>query len=95
MLKMELNINILQLLFEYIDLYIYFLLLFKNEFNQEQIRKKFCEEKDLRSLLGVFGHAESKSQCWQAEKWRLYFVIYIFPRWPPNCRGKIKICRVT
>ena len=28
----------------------------------------FCEEKGLTSLLGVFEYAESKSQCWQAEK---------------------------
>ena len=24
----------------------------------------FCEEKDSRSLLGVFGYVESKNQCW-------------------------------
>ena len=28
----------------------------------------FCEEKVLRCLLGVFWYAESKNQCWQAEK---------------------------
>ena len=44
----------------------------------------FCEEKVLRCLLGVFWYAESKNQCWQAEKWRLYYLICIFPRWPPN-----------
>ena len=44
----------------------------------------FCEEKGLRSFLGVFGYAESKNQCWQAEKWLLYHLICIFPRWPPK-----------
>ena len=44
----------------------------------------FCEEKVLRCLLGVFSYAESKNQCWQAEKWRLYYLICIFPKWPPN-----------
>ena len=44
----------------------------------------FCEEKVLRCLLGVFLYAESKNQCWQAEKWRLHYLICIFPRWPPN-----------
>ena len=43
----------------------------------------FCEEKVLRCLLGVFWYAESKNQCWQAEKWRLHYLICIFPRWPP------------
>ena len=28
----------------------------------------FCEEKVLRYLLGIFWYAESKHQCWQAEK---------------------------
>ena len=28
----------------------------------------FCEEKGLISLLGVFWNAESKHQCWQADK---------------------------
>ena len=46
----------------------------------------FCEEKVLRYLLGVFWYAESKNQCWQAEKWRLHYLICIFPRWPPNWR---------
>ena len=44
----------------------------------------FCEENVLRYLLGVFWYAESKNQCWQAEKWRLDYLICIFPRWPPN-----------
>ena len=44
----------------------------------------FCEEKVLRYLLGVFWYAESKNQCWQTEKWRLHYLICIFPRWPPN-----------
>ena len=44
----------------------------------------FCEEKVLRCLLGVFWYAESKNQCWQAEKWRLHYQICIFPKWPPN-----------
>ena len=46
----------------------------------------FCEEKGLRSFLGVFGYAESKNQCWQAEKWLLHHLICIFPRWPPRLR---------
>ena len=46
----------------------------------------FCEEKGLRSLLGVFGYAESKNQCWQAEKRLLHYLICIFPRWPPKLR---------
>ena len=40
----------------------------------------FCEEKVLRCLLGVFWYAESKNQCWQAEKWRLHYLICIFFR---------------
>ena len=60
--------------------------------SQEKIRKRrlfkkvqaFCEEKVLRCPLGVFWCAESKNQCWQAEKWRLHYLICIFPRWPPN-----------
>ena len=44
----------------------------------------FREEKVLRCLLGVFWYAESDNQCWQAEKWRLHYLICIFPRWPPN-----------
>ena len=44
----------------------------------------FCEEKVLRCLLGVYWYAESKNQCWQADKWRLHYLICIFPRWPPN-----------
>ena len=70
--------------------------------SQEKIRKRrlfkkvqaFCEEKVLRCLLGVFWYAESKNQCWQAEKWHLYYLICIFPRWPPNWRNSIKISRV-
>ena len=46
----------------------------------------FCEEKGLRSFLGVFGYAESKIQCWQAEKCLLHHLICIFPRWPPKLR---------
>ena len=42
--------------------------------------RAFCEEKGLRSVLGVFGYAESKNQCWQAEKWLLHHLICIFPR---------------
>ena len=60
--------------------------------SQEKIRKRhlfkkvqaFCEEKVLRYLIEVFWYAESKNQCWQAEKWRLCYLICIFPRWPPN-----------
>ena len=44
----------------------------------------FCEEKGLRSLLGVFGYAESKNQCWQAEKWLFIDLICIFSRWSPK-----------
>ena len=44
----------------------------------------FCEEKGLRSLSGVFGYAESKNQCWQAEKWLFIDLICIFSRWPPK-----------
>ena len=44
----------------------------------------FCEENVLRCLIGVFWYAESKNQCWQAEKRRLHYLICIFPRWPPN-----------
>ena len=40
----------------------------------------FCEEKVLRYLLGVFWYAESKNQCWQAEKWRFHYLICIFQR---------------
>ena len=46
----------------------------------------FYEEKGLRPFLGVFGYAESKNQCWQAEKWPLHHLICIFPRWPPKIR---------
>ena len=46
----------------------------------------FCEEKGSRSFLGVFGYAESKNQCWQAEKWLLHHLICIFPKWPPKLR---------
>ena len=60
--------------------------------SQEKIRKRrlfkkvqaFCEEKVLRCLFEVFWYAESKNQCWHAKKWRLYYQICIFPRWPPN-----------
>ena len=60
--------------------------------SQENIRKRrlfkkvqaFCEEKVLRYLVGVFWYADFKKQCWQAEKWRLHYLICIFPRWPPN-----------
>ena len=44
----------------------------------------FCEERVLRCLLEVFWYAESKNQCWQADKRRLHNLICIFPRWPPN-----------
>ena len=44
----------------------------------------FCKEKVLRYLLEVFLYDKSKNQCWQAEKWRLHYLISIFPRWPPN-----------
>ena len=46
----------------------------------------FCEEKGLRSFLGVFGYTESQNQCWQAEKCLLHHLICIFPRWPPKLR---------
>ena len=46
----------------------------------------FCEEKGLRSFLGVFGYAESKNQLWQAGKRLLHHLICIFPRWPPKLR---------
>ena len=46
----------------------------------------FCEEKGLRSFLGVFRYAESKNQCWQAEKWLLHHLICIFLRWSPKLR---------
>ena len=44
--------------------------------SQEKIRtnplfkkvQTFCEEKDFRSLCGIFGYAESKNRWWQAEK---------------------------
>ena len=48
----------------------------------------FCEEKGLRSFLGVFGYAESKNQCRQAEKWLLHHLICIFLRWPLKSRKK-------
>ena len=44
----------------------------------------FCEEKGLRSLSGVLRYAESKNQCWQADKWRLHHLICIFSKCPPN-----------
>ena len=55
---------------------------------EKKIRKRrlfkkvqaFCEEKVLRYLLGVFWYAESKNQCWKAVKWRLHYLICIFPR---------------
>ena len=61
-------------------------------YSQEKIRKRrlfkkvktFCEEKVLRYLFGVFWYAESKNQCWQAEKWHLYYLICVFTRWPQN-----------
>ena len=55
----------------------------------------FCEEKGLRSFLGVFGYAESKNQCWQAEKWLLYHLICIFPRWSPKLRKNINCCKLV
>ena len=64
-------------------------------FSQEKNRKDaylrikvqaFCEDKVLRYLLGVFWLAESKNQCWQAKKWRLHYLICMFPRWPPKLR---------
>ena len=63
--------------------------LVRKKFRKRRLFKKvqaFCEEKVLRYLLGVFWYAESKNQCWQAEKWRLHYLICIFPRWPPNWR---------
>ena len=67
----------------------------RNEYSQDKKSEKrrlfkkiqaFCEEKVLRYKVGVFWYAESKNQCWQAEKWRLHYLICIFPRWPPNGR---------
>ena len=40
----------------------------------------FCEEMGLISLLGILWYAESKNQCWQAEQWRFYCLICIFPK---------------
>ena len=48
--------------------------------------RQMCKEKGLISQLLVFGYAESKHQCWQAEKWRFHCLICIFPRCPPNWR---------
>ena len=64
-----------------------FTVLVRKKIRKRRLFKKvqaFCEEKVLRCLLGVFWYAESKNQCWQAEKWRLHYLICIFPRWPPN-----------
>ena len=50
----------------------------RNQIRKRRLFKKvqaFCEEKVLRCLLGVFWFAESKNQCWQAEKWRLHYLI--------------------
>ena len=52
----------------------------------------FCEEKGLRSLSGVVGYAESKNQCWQAEKWLFIDLICIFSRWPPKTM-ELVLCR--
>ena len=63
------------------------LLIVRKKIRKRRLFKKvqaFCEEKVLRYLLEVFWYAESKNQCWQAEKWRLHYLICIFPRWPPN-----------
>ena len=65
-------------------------LLVRKKIRKRRLFKKvqaFCEEKVLRCLLGVFWYAKSKNQCWQAEKWRLHYLICIFPRWPPNLRN--------
>ena len=66
---------------------IIYIALVRKKIRKRRLFKKvqaFCEEKVLRCLLGVFWYAESKNQCWQAEKWRLHYLICIFPRWPPN-----------
>ena len=47
----------------------------------------FCEERGLTPLLGVIWYAESKNQCWQAERWLLIELICIFSRWPPKNHG--------
>ena len=75
----------------------------KHYSQEKKIRKKrlfkkvqaFCEEKVLRYLLEVLWYAESKNQFWQPEKWRLHYLICIFPRWPPNWKKSIKTRRVT
>ena len=77
------NVTILMFLF---DLY----LIAKTENEKRRFGRKvqaFCEEKGLRPFLGVIGYAESKNQCWQAEKWLLHHLICIFPRWPPKLRN--------
>ena len=46
-------------------------LLVRKKIRKRRLFKKvqaFCEEKVLRYVLGVFWYAESKNQCWQAEK---------------------------
>ena len=60
-----------------------FFALVRKKIRKRRLFKKvqaFCEEKVLRYLLDVFWYAESKNQCWQAEKWRLHYLICIFPR---------------
>ena len=47
----------------------------------------FCEEKVLRYLLGVFSYAVSETQCWQAEKWCIHYLICTFQRWLPKWRN--------
>ena len=45
-------------------------LIVRKKIRKRRLFKKvqaFFEEKVLRYLLGVFWHAESKNQCWQAE----------------------------
>ena len=51
------------------------LLIVRKKIRKRRLFKKvqaFCEEKVLRYLLEIFWYAESKNQCWQAEKWRLH-----------------------
>ena len=55
------------------------------ETNQKSEQEQaVCEEKGLTPWLGVIQYAESKNQCWQAERWRLNDLICIFSKWPPK-----------
>ena len=86
-LKKEGKMRISTLVFIYTIHFSYLKVLVRKKIRKRRLFKKvqaFCEEKVLRCLLGVFWYAESKNQCWRAEKWRLHYLICIFPRWPPN-----------